>query len=39
MIVNPKEISTETGSSYPEQFKTRIVGRVKQRLGNAAGFI
>ena len=37
MIINPEEISTETGSSYPEQFKGIVAGRLKQRLGNAAG--
>lgn len=37
MIINPSEIPKETGSKYPEQFKGMVVGRVKQRLGNAAG--
>ena len=37
MIINPEEIFKETGSNYPEQFKGIVAGRLKQRLGNAAG--
>lgn len=37
MIINPEKISKEIGSNYPEQFKEIVSGRLKQRLGNAAG--
>ena len=37
MTINPEEISKETGSNYPEKFKGMVAGRLKQRLGSAAG--
>lgn len=37
MIINPENIPHRTTSVYPEVFKSRIAGRVKQALGNAAG--
>jgi uncharacterized cupin superfamily protein len=37
MIVNPKDVPGSTGSNYPQQFKSAVAGRVKKRLGNAAG--
>ena len=37
MIVNPENVPDSTGSNYPEQFKSAVAGRVKKRLGNAAG--
>ena len=37
MIVNPENVLDSTGSNYPEQFKSAVAGRVKKRLGNAAG--
>ncbi|WP_293145122.1 MULTISPECIES: cupin domain-containing protein [unclassified Microcoleus] len=37
MIVNPKNVPESTGSNYPQQFKSAVAGRVKKRLGNAAG--
>jgi uncharacterized cupin superfamily protein len=37
MIINPDNVPRRTTSVYPDVFKYRIVGRVKQALGNAAG--
>jgi len=37
MIINPKNVPDVTGSNYPEQFKSAVAGRVKKRLGDAAG--
>ncbi|WP_293129463.1 cupin domain-containing protein [Microcoleus sp. bin38.metabat.b11b12b14.051] len=37
MIINPENVPNSTGSNYPEQFKSAVAGRVKKRLGNAAG--
>ncbi|MEG4318672.1 MULTISPECIES: cupin domain-containing protein [unclassified Microcoleus] len=37
MIVNPENVPESTGSNYPQQFKSAVAGRVKKRLGNAAG--
>jgi uncharacterized cupin superfamily protein len=37
MIIDPKDVPQRTTTIYPEPFKTRMVGRVKQALGNAAG--
>jgi uncharacterized cupin superfamily protein len=37
MIVNPKNIPQRTTSNYPEQFRSRVTGRIKQALGNAVG--
>jgi uncharacterized cupin superfamily protein len=37
MIVNPENVPDSTGSNYPQEFKSAVAGRVKKRLGNAAG--
>ncbi|NJK67057.1 MAG: cupin domain-containing protein [Microcoleus sp. CSU_2_2] len=37
MIIDPKDVLENTGSNYPQQFKSVVYGRVKKRLGNAAG--
>ena len=37
MIINPKNVTNCYGSNYPEEFKPVVAGRVKKRLGNAAG--
>ena len=37
MIVDPKNVPESTGSNYPQQFKYAVAGRVKKRLGEAAG--
>lgn len=37
MIINPENVPESTGSNYPQQFKAAVAGRVKKRLGNAAG--
>lgn len=37
MIINPENVPESTGSNYPDRFKPAVTGRVKKRLGNAAG--
>lgn len=37
MIIDPEKVLESTGSNYPQQFKSTVSGRVKKRLGNAAG--
>ncbi|MCW6052815.1 cupin domain-containing protein [Lyngbya sp. CCAP 1446/10] len=37
MIVNPENVPDITGSNYPLKFQSAVVGRVKKRLGDAAG--
>jgi uncharacterized cupin superfamily protein len=37
MIIQPQDVPERTGSSYPEPFKPRVAGRIKQRLGDATG--
>jgi uncharacterized cupin superfamily protein len=37
MIINPEHVPNRTGSNYPDRFKALVAGRVKQRLGDAAG--
>jgi uncharacterized cupin superfamily protein len=37
MIIDPKNVQENTGSAYPKKFKSVVAGRVKKRLGNAAG--
>lgn len=37
MIVNPENLPDITGSKYPQQFQSVVAGRVKKRLGDAAG--
>ncbi|RUT04270.1 cupin [Dulcicalothrix desertica PCC 7102] len=36
MIINPENIPQRTTSTYPEEFKQRVAGRIKQAVGNAA---
>ncbi len=35
--IDPATIESKSGSSYPEQFKARVAGRAKQRIGDALG--
>lgn len=37
MIIDPQNVPIRQGSNYPDQFKPRVAGRLKQRLGDAAG--
>jgi uncharacterized cupin superfamily protein len=37
MLINPQEIPDSIGSNYPDRFRPFVAGRVKKRLGNAAG--
>jgi uncharacterized cupin superfamily protein len=37
MIVNPENVPDITGSKYPLPFQSAVAGRVKKRLGDAAG--
>jgi uncharacterized cupin superfamily protein len=37
MIIDPQNVPIRQGSNYPDQFKPRIAGRLKQRLGDAVG--
>ncbi|PMB19605.1 cupin [Fischerella thermalis CCMEE 5319] len=37
MIIDPKQVPLESGSNYPDEFKSMVAGRVRQRLGNFAG--
>ena len=37
MIIDPENVPESTGSNYPQQFKSAVAGRVKKRLGDAAG--
>jgi uncharacterized cupin superfamily protein len=37
MIIDPQSVPSQTGTVYPEPFKHLIAGRIKQRLGDAAG--
>lgn len=37
MKINLALVPVETGSTYPDQFKARVKGRSRQRVGNAAG--
>ncbi|MEG3971378.1 cupin domain-containing protein [Microcoleus sp. T2B6] len=37
MIIDPKNVPEITGSKYPQQFQSAVAGRVKKRLGDAAG--
>ena len=36
MLINPENIPDQTGSLYPEQFKSVVAGRYRKRLGDAA---
>ncbi len=35
--MDPATVEPKTGSNYPEQFKPRVAGRSRQRLGDALG--
>ncbi len=37
MIIDPQQVPDTTGSNYPDAFKSVVVGRVRKRLGDAAG--
>lgn len=37
MIIDPQNVPGRKSSNYPEQFQPLVSGRVKQRLGDAAG--
>jgi uncharacterized cupin superfamily protein len=37
MIIDPENVPDITGSKYPLQFQSAVAGRVKKRLGDAAG--
>lgn len=37
MIVDPENVADRKSSIYPEQFKPLVAGRIKKRLGDAAG--
>jgi uncharacterized cupin superfamily protein len=37
MIIDPENIPRLTGTVYPQPFKHLLAGRIKQRLGDAAG--
>jgi uncharacterized cupin superfamily protein len=37
MIINPDNVPLRTTSVYPDVFKSGLIGRVKQALGNTAG--
>lgn len=35
--LDPVEVAEQTGTIYPEPYKSRVAGRVRRRLGDAAG--
>jgi len=37
MVIDPQDVPIRQGSNYPDAFKPRVAGRLKQRLGDAAG--
>ncbi|MFB2772657.1 cupin domain-containing protein [Pelatocladus sp. BLCC-F211] len=37
MIIDPEKVPTEARSNYPDEFKPKVAGRIRQRLGNFAG--
>ena len=37
MLINPDNIPENTGTDYPDAFKHLVSGRIRKRLGNAAG--
>jgi uncharacterized cupin superfamily protein len=37
MIIDPEKVPTERRTNYPDEFKPKVAGRVRQRLGNFAG--
>ena len=37
MIIDPEKVPSERRTNYPDEFKSIVAGRVRQRLGNFAG--
>ena len=37
MIINPEDVPIQNSTNYPDEFKSIVVGRFRQRLGNFAG--
>ncbi|AFY58925.1 hypothetical protein Riv7116_6598 [Rivularia sp. PCC 7116] len=37
MIINPEEVPVQNSTNYPDEFKSIVAGRFRQRLGNFAG--
>ncbi len=37
MLIDPNQVPSQTGSTYPDPFHNVVVGRSRQRLGNVAG--
>ncbi|MGJ5672044.1 MAG: cupin domain-containing protein [Nostochopsis sp.] len=37
MIINPEQVPSEKSSTYPDELKPKVAGRIRQRLGNFAG--
>lgn len=37
MLINPDKVPDSKGSNYPQVFQQLVAGRIKKRLGNAAG--
>lgn len=37
MVIDPQTVPIRTSSNYPEPFRSRVAGRLKQRLGDAVG--
>lgn len=37
MIIDPQQVPDRIGSNYPQVFQSLVAGRVKKRLGDAAG--
>lgn len=37
MIIDPEKVPTEIRTNYPDEFKSKVAGRLRQRLGNFAG--
>ena len=37
MKINLSQVPTESGTNYPDEFKARVAGRRRQRVGDAAG--
>lgn len=37
MIIDSQNVPVKQGSNYPDQFKPKVAGRLKQRLGDAVG--
>jgi uncharacterized cupin superfamily protein len=35
--LDPREVASQTSSGYPEPFRSRVAGRHRKRLGDAAG--